>query len=431
MSQDKYAIEALKGQDPVKDGVEVDITGIVERAQETATIFRRRILAAVTVSAALTIGLISALAGAGTGQLAGSGGRLALTSGGGASKMGTSVGARPTLMICEWCLLRGYSFTDGGLSNLGGTGPVYTISGPKDAAGVAQVVSSYLGVAGIATATGSVGGDTASYSGGGVSVFVAGAGAGSLYVLAPSGVDLVSGAAFSVSGMTGAIEGVLGVVGVHYELVDPVVSSSPTGAVTSHYIEFHIVLDGHKLANVSVTGEFNESGGLVSLSTPLFHVTSRSSYTLISPASGVRALNARARAIRQSSSDQSPGSAPTTSTGGTGPGVGNPGGPMVGGAGSVAGGATGGEGASGSGAVQNVTLSSATLEWYLSGWAGPGLVVIPVYVYTGELNDGLRLGSTFQIPGLESSEVTGLADWSPYLFWVYGKIMPMMYSGVG
>jgi hypothetical protein len=78
-----------------------------------------------------------------------------------------------------------------------------------------------------------------------------------------------------------------------------------------------------------------------------------------------------------------------------------------------------------------VTLTSDSLEWYLSSLSSGQVAVIPVYSYSGTYSDGTSADLAWRIPALDPSAVTVPGNWTPFWFWPWGHVVPMMLQGVG
>jgi hypothetical protein len=73
-----------------------------------------------------------------------------------------------------------------------------------------------------------------------------------------------------------------------------------------------------------------------------------------------------------------------------------------------------------------VTLTSSNLVYDLSALSNGQVAVIPVYTYSGTYADGSAAGPGWGVPALDPSAVAIPSDWTPFQFWAWGRVMPMM-----
>lgn len=446
---DKDPIELLRAANPVMSDVPIDTDALITRvmARVSAPAPRPRVLASFKAKMAASVALAATAATAGILALASLGAPVASLSLAAGGTSPSASGATPAMMICEWCLISPYTFVASGLSNAAGNAPVYVLTSPDPTSTAAALVS-YLGLTDPTTSTTSPTDGVVEVTSGTTTIDVASTDLGSLYISDQSGLTLPGSPSSSASDLEGALTNLLGLTAPGYQLSDPQVSVTapdPANSVPGdEYISYSVSVAGNVINNVSISADFNTQGQLLNLTAPLFSVASATNYPLVSPSAGVDSLNAEAAAIRAAQNAQNNTTAstvPTDTTASTVPVVS----PPVTISGSGGGTGSGSSGSSpGSPPVSTtssipnvtttslpavVTLTSSNLVYDLSALANGQVAAIPVYTYSGTYPDGTAAGPGWAIPALDPSAVTIPSDWTPFQFWAWGHVMPMMLQG--
>jgi hypothetical protein len=444
---DRDPIEMLRAANPVTHDTPIDADAMIARVMlasaprrsrsHALASFKARMAAAVTLAAAATVGAIVTISSLAAPSLA----PLSLAAAGSSP---TSAAATPSMMICQLCNIAPYTFVASGLSNDSSSAPVYMLSSP-DPTSTATALATYLGLTGATTAPAD---GVTEITSGTTTLDVSSTDLGSLYITDTNGLALPDSPSITTPALEAAVQNLLAVAAPGYQLVDPqvtVTTPDPTNSVTGdEFVSYSVSVEGNLITNLSVSADFDTQGSLLSLTAPLFSVTSDSSYPLITPAGGVDTLNAEAVAFRNEDSGVNPGgpmepasttpTVPVTSTGAAG----------------SSGSASGSTAASPPPTIPTatgtpsstlpddttttlpsvVTLTSDSLDWYLSALSNGQVAAIPVYSYSGTYADGTSGGLNWRVPALDPSAVSIPSNWTPFQFWAWGHAVPMMFQGV-
>ena len=443
--------ERLREYDPAQSYAPHDVEAMISRVllgtapsrPSVLTSFKVRMAGAVAAAGALSVAAVTVLSGLAAPSFATLSLSATRTSAHGAGS------ATPTMMICRWCLVAPYTFRAVGLSQVASSSPVYVLAGP-DPASTAQVLSNYLSLSSATTTNPTPGVVEVTTST--TTMDVSGAAVGSLYISDSTGLNVPGAPGPDAHSLEVAVQNTLAATSIGYQLLDPhfsvTAAHAGNGAAQSEDVSYSVAIDTHVVDNLSVSATFDAQGRLLNLSAPLFTVASNASYPTLSPAGGVDTLNAEAAAFRAqqvaASGPTGTASVPPTSVGGTSPGGAAPtvstptgsGSPSVGSNGTSTSGTVSAPPGSGSASsatpptpLTPVAVTSSTGAWALSATADGGAAVIPVYVYSGSDANGVAM-STWTVPALDPSNVTIPTDWAPYWFAPWGRVTPIMYSGV-
>lgn len=452
---DRDPIAMLRAANPVSNDALIDFDALIARTMARATAprshfrvmrtLKARIITGFSLVTAVAVGAVIALTSLGVSTLA----PLDLAASGPSRVGGQSVA--PTMMICQWCLVAPYTFVGSGLSSATSSATASVLSSP-DPSSAASALVGYLGLAHVTTTTPDAG--VVEVTSTTTTLDVASTDLGSIYLSDPSGLALPGNASMSAPALESSVAKLLASVAPGYQLVDPQVTFTqpdPTNSVAGdEYVSYSVSVEGHLITNLSVAADFNTQGQLLTLTAPLFSVASTGSYPLISPAGGVATLNAEAAFYRNERAGT------PTPLGGVSPAVPlQPSKPQSTTSSTNGVGATNATGSSPGATVGStppvtpstssnvptsgttnpipsvVTLTSASLEWYLSALSNGKIAAIPVYVYSGTYSDGTSATLAWKTPALDPSVASVPEGWVPFQFWPWGRVIPMMLSGTG
>ena len=453
---DRDPIAMLRAANPVSNDAPVDFDALIARTMARATAprshfrvmrtLKSRLIAGFSLVTAVAVGAVIAFTSLGVSTLA----PLDLAASG-PSRAGGQTIAPTTMMICQWCLVAPYTFVDSGLSSASSSATASVLASP-DPSSVASVLVGYLGLTHITTTTPYAG--VVEITSATTTLDVASTDLGSIYLSDPSGLALSGNTSMSAPALESSLAKLLASVAPGYQLVDPKVTLTqpdPTNSVAGdEYVSYSVSVEGHLITNLSVAADFNTQGQLLTLTAPLFSVASTGSYPLMSPAAGVATLNAEAAFYRNER-----GGTPTP-LGGVSPAVPlQPSKPQSTTSSTNGVGATNSTGSSLGATVGStppvtpstsssvptsgtttpvpsvVTLTSASLEWYLSALSNGKIAAIPVYIYSGTYSDGTSATLAWKTPALDPSVATIPEGWIPFQFWPWGRVIPMMLSRTG
>jgi len=388
--------------------------------------WRVRAAGTVAVAGAVVAGAIATLGSSGPALAP-----LALSS---QSRVSPSAhGASSAMVICTSCMLTPYHFIAGDIPTDASTEPVYMLQS-EDASQIASDYTTYLGL-NVSSTSGST--DVATATSGTTTIDTQGQPVGSVVITDATGVALPGAHGTDDAALEAATQALVAAGQVDYQLVDPTVSGQDSSVGLS--VTYGVAVDGHTITNLNVEADFTTAGDLTFFSAPIFQVASSTSYPVASPASAVDLLNAEADSARSQMST------PSTSGGVVHGGVATrsleptttmPTGPS---------GATGASGVSttavpsgttGSNAttspvttttpvvrsmaaLQNVTITSATINWYLTNVADGRVAIIPVYDLHAATVTFSFGGNDWRVPALSPSVATFSDTWEPYYFYPY------------
>lgn len=428
---DRDPIEILRAANPVTHDTPIDVDALIARVYartqhsrrraHVVASFKVRIAASLTLAAAAGAAVILTLSSLTPSLIP-----LSL------AKSGSSPahGATPSMMFCQLCNISPYTFVGSGLSTDSASAPVYTLTAPNptDASGV---LVDYLALANVTTTTPYEG--VVEITAGTTTIDVAGNNLGSLYITDTNGLALPELSSDEPVALEAAVQNLIAATDPGYQLTDPQVSVTqpdPANSVSGdEFVSYSVSIDGHVITDLEVSADFNTQGALLSLTAPLFSVASDANYPLVSPQAGVSTINTEAAEFRSEQVSQNattPPTSPVTVPAGTS--AGSPGADTT----TVSPPLTTPVEPSTVPDVTTttqpsvVTLTSDTLSWYLSALSNGQVAAIPVYAYSGTYPDGTSADLAWRVPALDPASVAIPSDWTPFWFWAWGHVVPMM-----